>query len=133
MIVVFDTNVLISALQFGQSYGMPVRALEKAMREDRIATADELDREAIEVLIRKFRWEEEAASRAIGHIHLYSIRCRLRHTLKICRDPKDDIFLECAALAKADLLIAGDKDLLVLGSYKRTEIITPAEYVRRFP
>jgi predicted nucleic acid-binding protein len=39
------------------------------------------------------------------------------------------MFLECAALAKADLLIAGDKDLLILGSYRRTRIITPAEYL----
>lgn len=39
------------------------------------------------------------------------------------------MFLECAALAKADLLIAGDKDLLVLASYRNTRIITPAEYV----
>ena len=34
-----------------------------------------------------------------------------------------------APCAKADLLIAGDKDLLVLGSYKGTRILTPAEYV----
>jgi predicted nucleic acid-binding protein len=39
------------------------------------------------------------------------------------------MFLECAARSKADLLIAGDKDLLVLGSYKSTRIITPAEYL----
>lgn len=29
-------------------------------------------------------------------------------------------FLECAALAKVDLLVAGDKDLLILGVYKGT-------------
>ena len=38
------------------------------------------------------------------------------------------MFLECAMRAKADLLIAGDKDLLVLGLYKETQIITPAQY-----
>jgi predicted nucleic acid-binding protein len=37
--------------------------------------------------------------------------------------------LECAMRAKADLLIAGDRDLLVLGSYKGTRILTQADYV----
>ena len=58
------------------------------------------------------------------------IRVKIRGTVKGCRDPGDDMFLECAALAKADLLIAGDKDLLTLGEYKGTRIITPSEYLR---
>jgi len=59
-----------------------------------------------------------------------AIHVRLRGTVKECRDPNDDMFLECGERAGADLLIAGDKDLLVLGSYKGTRIVTPAEYVR---
>ena len=39
------------------------------------------------------------------------------------------MFLECDALAKADVLVAGDKDLLVLGSYAGTRIVTPLEYI----
>jgi predicted nucleic acid-binding protein len=49
--------------------------------------------------------------------------------VKECRAPNDDMFLECAMRAKADLLIVGDKDLLVLGSYRGTRILTPVEYV----
>jgi predicted nucleic acid-binding protein len=40
------------------------------------------------------------------------------------------MFLECAALAKANLLVAGDKDLLTLGTYKGTRMVTPSEYLR---
>ena len=58
-----------------------------------------------------------------------SIHVSLRGTVKKCRDPHDDKFLECAALAHADLLIAGDKDLVVLKSFAGTPIITPAEYL----
>ena len=58
------------------------------------------------------------------------IRVTIRGTVKVCRDPNDDMFLECAALAKADLLVAGDKDLLILGTYKGTRIVTPSEYLR---
>jgi putative PIN family toxin of toxin-antitoxin system len=32
----------------------------------------------------------------------------------ICRDPDDDAVLACALAAKADLIVSGDKDLLVL-------------------
>jgi uncharacterized protein len=48
----------------------------------------------------------------------------------VLSDPGDDMFRECAALAKADLLVAGDKDLLTLGAYKGTRIVTPSEYLR---
>jgi predicted nucleic acid-binding protein len=48
----------------------------------------------------------------------------------VCRDPKDDAILETAWKAGADVLVAGDKDLLSLGSFKGADIITPAEYMR---
>ena len=40
MIVVIDTNVWISALQFAKHRGTPTRALEKAISEDVIATCE---------------------------------------------------------------------------------------------
>ena len=51
MIVVLDTNVWISALQFAKHRGTPTRALEKAMSEDVIATCDEIDAEIVRVCI----------------------------------------------------------------------------------
>jgi predicted nucleic acid-binding protein len=47
----------------------------------------------------------------------------------VCRDPKDDAILETAWKAAADVLVAGDKDLLSMGYFKGVSIITPAEYV----
>jgi uncharacterized protein len=55
---------------------------------------------------------------------------KIRGTVRACRDPHDDMFLECAARARAELLVAGDKDLLTLGAYQETRIVTPAEYLR---
>jgi uncharacterized protein len=66
---------------------------------------------------------------ALKAVLVRTVRVQLRGTVKACRDPKDDMFLECALRAKADMLIAGDKDLLVLGSHKGTRIVTPAAYV----
>ena len=130
MIVVIDTNVWISALQFAKHRGTPTRALEKAISEDVIATCDEIDAEIVRVLTEKFSWEQLRATSALQVILARGIRVQIRGTVKQCRDPGDDMFLECAAFAKADLLIAGDKDLLTLGQYKGTRIITPSEYLR---
>ncbi len=129
MIVVLDTNVWISALQFAKYRGTPTQAVEKAMTEDVIATCAEIEAEILRVLTKKFRWESDRARSAIEAGLVRSVRVQIRGTVKECRDPDDDMFLECAARANADLLIAGDKDLLALGHHKGTRILTPAEYV----
>lgn len=41
-----------------------------------------------------------------------------------CRDPKDDYLLALAKGAKADYLLTGDNDLLILKHIGKTEIIT---------
>lgn len=130
MIVVIDTNVWISALQFAKDRSTPTLALEKAMNEDVIATCDEIDAEIVRVLTKKFFWEQHRATAALQLILARGMRVKIRGAVKECRDPNDDMFLECAALAKADLLVAGDKDLLTLGSYKATRILTPLQYLR---
>jgi predicted nucleic acid-binding protein len=46
--------------------------------------------------------------------------------IRACRDPDDDKFLEVAVNGKADALITGDTDLLVLDPLEGIPIITPA-------
>jgi predicted nucleic acid-binding protein len=53
----------------------------------------------------------------------------LEGNVHLCRDPKDDMFLECAVVSGAKVLISGDRDLLSLGSVQDTRVITPAQYV----
>ena len=60
------------------------------------------------VLTEKFSWEQHRAISALQTILARGIRVKIRGTVKVCRDPNDDMFLECAALAKVDLLVAGD-------------------------
>lgn len=49
-----------------------------------------------------------------------------------CRDPFDRPFLALAAHARADALITGDKDMLVLAGDFGTPIMTPATFRDRF-
>ena len=129
MIVVIDTNVWVSGLQSARRRGPPTLALEKALAEDVVATCNEIEAEIVRVLTEKFHWERHRVIAAMHSVMARSIRVDIRGTVQACRDSSDDVFLECAELAEAHLLIAGDNDLLSLGSYKGTHIITPAEYV----
>jgi predicted nucleic acid-binding protein len=74
-------------------------------------------------------WDAGRAHAVLKTVLSRSIHVQLQGNVKECRDPNDDMFLECATRANADLLIAGDKDLLVLGSYNDTRILSPAEYL----
>ncbi len=47
----------------------------------------------------------------------------------VSRDPKDDKFLAVALAGRADYLISGDKDLLVLGRIGATPIVSPAAFL----
>ena len=100
------------------------------MTEDILATSPDLRNEIHRVLTEKFLWTEDRAASLLDRFLARAVKVELTHTTVICRDPKDNMFLECASLAKADYLVAGDKDLLVLGSYANTRIITPLQYIQ---
>ena len=46
-----------------------------------------------------------------------------------CRDPGDDKFLELAVNGQAEYLITGDKDLLVLHPFRKTQIFTAKDFI----
>jgi len=56
-----------------------------------------------------------------------SVSVSLKGNVRVCRDPSDDMVLECAVLSGAQVIVSGDKDLLVIGSYHGIRIVTPVE------
>ena len=52
-------------------------------------------------------------------------------SVSICRDPKDDHILACALEASADFIVTGDKDLLILKSFRQILILSPVEFLRK--
>ncbi len=127
MIVVLDSGVWISALQFG---GVPLLAVDRALHSDRIAVCNQIETEVIRVLGEKLGWQQR---RARDSLALY-LRDALRVTVTgvvrdVCRDPKDDMVLECAVGAHAKLIISGDKDLLAVGAYRGVRVVTAREYI----
>jgi putative PIN family toxin of toxin-antitoxin system len=49
--------------------------------------------------------------------------------VELCRDPRDNKFLELALAGRADFLLTGDADLLTLHPFRGTAILTPAAYL----
>lgn len=49
---------------------------------------------------------------------------QIEHTLRICRDPKDDYLLALAKQSKAEYLVTGNSELLDLKEYGKTKIIS---------
>lgn len=52
-------------------------------------------------------------------------------TTPACRDPHDLPFLQLALATRADALVTGDADLLVLAPVRKLAIITPAQAIAR--
>ena len=132
--LVVDTGVLISAFVFG---GTPAKAVRKAFNETDIFVSPDLLNEYRSVPI------ELEAKGKISHVQFKSLISSIAtfvanavivHPIKkvtLCRDPKDDMLLECCIAARARFLISGDKDLLVLEEVPfDLKIITSREFLQ---
>jgi uncharacterized protein len=127
-----DTNVLISNLLFYQS--VPARALRLALDFGILLTSQAALDELATVLSRpKFDAYVSSAVREefIRKILRISVRVEIIQRVEVCRDPKDDKFLEIAVNGDADWLLTGDSDLLVLHPFQDTAIVTPGDFIAR--
>jgi len=127
VIVVLDTNVWVSALEFG---GTPDRAVLRALTQDRLAISDFIRAEIASVLTGKFGRDPVELETELDELLIEARWVEVTGEVRgICRDPKDDAILETAWRAQADYLVAGDKDLLSLGVFRGTRIVSPAAYL----
>jgi len=46
----------------------------------------------------------------------------------VCRDPEDNMVLECALEGHAQYIVSGDKDLLELKEFRGIRIVRAAEF-----
>lgn len=126
--VVLDTNVWISALNFG---GKPAEILKLAVQKQiRLYSSQTLFAELVGVLRKKFSYSD---GRVENLETLFKKRVKFREpkiTLNVIKtDPADNRVLECALEVEADFIVSGDKDLLDIGSYKDIKIVKPTEFL----
>lgn len=53
----------------------------------------------------------------------------IQEKVEYCRDPKDDKFLELAVNGKANLIVSGDNDLLVLNPFRDIPILSIPKFL----
>lgn len=134
MKVIFDCNIWVSLFITKQ-----IDLLKQFLTSPEVVflTSQELEDEIRTVLSRK-KFQKYIDERAVEvFIHRIS-----RYSEKIdisgkcadvdIRDPKDVYLVTLSEEAKADYLVSGDKDLLVLGGFKVTKFITLAEFKEIF-
>ena len=99
--------------------------MEGAEATDTILLCPEIEDEVFDIMSRKFGRAPHDVRRQMTELSQTAVRITLNRSLAgICRDSKDDFILECAMLGHANLIVTGDKDLLSLGSYEATRILT---------
>jgi len=127
--LVLDTNIYISAFIFS---GNARKVLDMAIENKvNIFISDDILAEIKKVLQReKFSLSNSYIYSILGEIEtITKIVYPGRELNDICRDRDDHIILECAEKSNADIIITGDKDLLVLQKYLNTQIVSPADFL----
>jgi len=133
--LVVDTNVLVSAFLW---QGTPGRVIELAgEKEVRLFTSRALLDELAATLAKKKLSKYVAATGLTAEQMLAGYK-RIATTVtarqldeRVSRDADDDAVLACALAARADLVVSGDDDLLVLQSFKGIAIVSAADAIRR--
>lgn len=128
--IVTDTNILISALNYG---GVCEEILKLAREKSlELLISPEILSEFTEVLYRKFKFSPEKTKEAIDRITNISILVYpVRRIRKIKKHDSDNRILECAVEGKAQYIISGDEHhLLPLKKFRGIKILTPAEFLK---
>ena len=113
--VVVDTNIWISSLMASSK---TAATLVDEWREGKfgIVVSEQQVLELYDVFSRpqflfRYRIDRQEIDDLVSSIAARAERITLKGSIKICRDPDDDIIIETAIRGKAKYLITGDKDI----------------------
>ncbi|MVM33545.1 putative toxin-antitoxin system toxin component, PIN family [Spirosoma sp. HMF4905] len=134
--IVIDPNLLASVLIGGRTRTHFYELLEVADQID-ICYADELVAE-VEALPRHSYFQQKGIDEAITHQFLtlftsLSLKVFVTSKVKVGRDENDFYLLSLCRDARADYLLTGDPDLLILGGYGQTKILRFPEILELLP
>ncbi|MGI8770805.1 MAG: putative toxin-antitoxin system toxin component, PIN family [Acidobacteriaceae bacterium] len=128
--IVVDTDVLISRLLLPSS--VPGQAVRKAVDSGLLLVSEVTMNEIADVLARS-RFDRYVSLadrqdflRLLGRIAEF---VPLLVPLQVCRDAKDDKFLELAVNGSAAVILTGDPDLLALHPFRDILVLSPAAYL----
>jgi putative PIN family toxin of toxin-antitoxin system len=127
--VTLDTNVYVSALEFG---GIGARLVGMARAgEFRLDMSDAILDELATVLRDDFHWDGYRMRFAGIELRKVANVVSPTQTLSVTDDPDDNRILECAVEAGSDFILTYDKALLRLGEYAGIQIIRADKFLQR--
>ena len=132
---IVDTSILVSAFLFPDSVPARVVALAEQGAYDLHLSPiilEEFKRSLRNPRLRKSYpysdTEIDAWCAALNEIGSAILR-PLPDIDAVCRDPDDDHVIAAALTVKADAIVTGDKDLLVLGEHQAIRILTAGAFL----
>ncbi len=132
MKVVFDTNVLVSALVFPG--GSADSALRRIIEEqDRLLISKPIFDELLGILARKFSRDPEELAHAAVFLSELAVLVKPRRKLAVLADEPDNRVLECAVTGGAGAIITGDKAFLSLGRFREVKLLSLRAYLEGNP
>lgn len=131
---VIDTNVFVSSL-IGKTKTNPKEIIDNFKKNKfslvlSPAILKEIEETFKEPELKSIVKEDEAFN-LIGLIRIKGLFVVPGHKINICRDVHDNKILEAALETKADFIVTGDKDLLVLKSFRGIPIVSPKEFLSK--
>ena len=72
-------------------------------------------------------WQERAAF--LRDLFRMAMSVPITEPVRACRDPEDDKILELAVNGRADYIVTGDDDLLVMNPFRGIAMVRPAEFL----
>jgi putative PIN family toxin of toxin-antitoxin system len=130
MRTVVDTNIFVSAAIKQASW--PASVVRWIDRHGGLIKSKATEDQVIEVLQRPYITSRMPPSYFANVRRMLSAAesVIIFESIAACRDPTDDKFLELAVNGRADMIVTGDHDLLVLHPFRGIPIIDPAAFVR---
>jgi len=132
--LVFDTNSVVSALLFAQGRMAWLRPFWQAGEHQPLASRA-TTQELIRVLAYpKFKLDESQIQALLADYLPFIESVDVSEGMQASpkrRDKNDQMFIELATVGKADVLITGDADLLVMNASCIFSVETPADFFQR--
>jgi putative PIN family toxin of toxin-antitoxin system len=134
MVLVLDTSSILSYLMSGRKNNT-WSIIQLAIRKELILVTSQTTLDELSFKIKEyskntgFKDNQKIISKFIAWYKYNSEHVTPTEAVTICRDPKDNKFLELANALKADYIISGDKDLLELGEFEGARILKPSEFL----
>lgn len=129
MKIILDTNIWISFL-LGKRLSILVELFSR--KDIHIYVSEELIKELISVISRS-KFSNKISRQSFDNLlELINVKCKMVDSNleeeSNLRDEKDLFILGMAKNIPADYIVTGDKDILILKSYKHTKILTFTEF-----